>query len=322
MITDGGTRTRVGNLRGIAVAYFVGMTLSGTLVTTLGMRFPAVPTDATRDLTLAVTVAASFVMAASLCPLAKGLRGPLVRRWLTLAAFTYVLSAVIPQLDAALLTEFGGTGTVLVFALLPCLLAAGAATLLVRPASPEPAPVTVGVCSLSRPTWWRLVFAWLAYPFVTMSCGLVFVRMTGDLFRQELTGIVSPEPRVMLAATLVRGLLVLAVAVPVVIAWSRSFRTLVVSLGIAMFVLTGLVGLVQATWWPLSVRIAQGALILAVSMAYAWIIVALLLPRSPRGSRAPCSGGLTRIPEDDSGIGQAPLSSSWRSDPERPPRFA
>ena len=321
MITEGNPPSRVGNLRGIAVAYFVGMTISGALVTTLGMRFPSVPTEATRDLTLAVTVAASFVMAASLCPLATGLHGSTRRRWFTLAAYTYVLSAVIPQLDAALLTEFGGTATVLAFALLPCLLAAGAATLLVRPASSEPVTVSTGVRRRLRLTWWRVALAWLAYPLVTMSCGLVFARTTGDLFRHELTGIVAPEPEVMLAAILARSLLILAVAVPIVIAWSGAYRTLVVSLGTAMFILTGLVGLVQATWWPLSVRVAQGALILSISMAYAWILVVLLAPRSKNESRAPRSDRVNHdFSSDDNGFGRPWLSSSWRCDPGCLPR--
>lgn len=269
---------RTGNLRGIAVAFFVGTTISGALVTLLGMRFPAIAGSASRDHALLSAFAASLVLAASLVPLARGVSGSAARRFLTLAAFTYVLVAVTTQIDAAVFTDFGGTGAVLLFFLLPCLLAAGTATALIRPASMCPRLTTAFPPPHRSSWWWRAALAWLAYPVVMVAYGIALSPLTRSLIAPEATGVVVPDPAMAALAALARGLLMLAVTLPVLRAWTGSRRLLVLSLGLAYFVLMGLVGLVQATWWAPSVRVTMAALVLAVSVTYAWGLVTLMAP--------------------------------------------
>lgn len=277
--SERGFRSCIGDLRGIAVAYFVGTAISGALVTQLGMRFPSIPGSPSRDHVLLAAFAASLVLAASLVPLARGVSGAAASRFFALAAFTYVLFAVVTQIEAALFTDFGGTGTMLTFFLLPCLLAAGTATVMIRPPSAAPRIITAFSPLHGGSWWWRAALAWLAYPICTVAFGVALSPLIGSLVAREAPGIAVPSPFLVAVDAAVRGLLMLAVTIPILRRWTRSRLALILSLGLSYFVLTGLVGLVQATWWGPSLRIVLAAQVLAMSMAHAWIVVALLAPR-------------------------------------------
>lgn len=274
--------SRTGDLRGIAVAFFVGTAVSGGLVTLLGMRFPSIPVTASREQVLLSAFAASLALAAGLVPLARGVSGSAASRFVTLATFTYVLFGVTTQIDAAVFTEFGGAGTMLLFFLLPCLLAAGTATALIRPVSTCPRLTTVLAPPRARSWWWRAAVAWLAYPALMVAYGIALSPLTRILIAPEATGMVAPDPATAVLAAFARGFLMLAVTIPVLRAWAGSRRSLVLSLGLAYFILMSLVGLVQATWWAPSVRFIMASLVLAVSATYAWGVVTLMAPPVPR----------------------------------------
>jgi hypothetical protein len=62
----------------------------------------------------------------------------------------------------------------------------------------------------------------------------------------------------------------------VLVAWRLSRRGLVLSLGFALFVLVGALGLIGGYWMPVSMRLFHGLEILADSLVYSWVIVILL----------------------------------------------
>jgi hypothetical protein len=135
--------------------------------------------------------------------------------------------------------------------------------------------------------WWRAVLAWLAFPVIYFFFGALIYPMVRDLYEAPDSGLVLPGGDVVLRTVLLRSLLFLLVTIPILRSWTRSRLGLTVALGIAFTATVGLVGLVQAHWWPISMRIAHSVEICADSFVYAWILVALLAPRSSRGSRVP-----------------------------------
>jgi hypothetical protein len=72
-----------------------------------------------------------------------------------------------------------------------------------------------------------------------------------------------------------RSLLFLLACLPVLIAWQKSRRSLLLSLGWALFVLVGLLNLLQAIWLPATLRLVHTLEILADSFVYAWVLVML-----------------------------------------------
>jgi hypothetical protein len=273
------TTAKAGDIRIIAIAFFLGTFMSASAMSNLGLELPLTPDHVNRDEALVLSLVASLCLAAVVAPLAKGIRGSRAMRFVTLAAFTYVGFAVVSQLEAAVYSTFGGAPTMLVVFAPPCLLAAGAAVCLVRPTEASTMrPTAIRSPSLTA-SWWRFLLAFLALPVIEIVTGAVTRPFVGQVANEETLGLVIPSGTVVVSALLLKSGLLLAVITPLALGWTRSRGSLALALGFALFVLTGLVGLLQATWWPMTMRIALSAQILIASLAYATAVVALLFPK-------------------------------------------
>jgi hypothetical protein len=273
------SKAHAGGVRLIAVAYFFGTVLSLLLLSALGVPMPTTPGDASRDQIVILGLAGALALAVALFPLARGIGGSATRRFLTIFAFTYVAFAVINQLQAAVFTTIGETGPRMVFYAIPCLLAAAAATWLVRPAN---GPLTRRTVFQGRPMrawWWRPILALLALPCIEVVAGLMAQPLLEETIRQQPSGLHIPGGAVVMGTMFLKSALLLAVTVPISISWNRSRLRLTVALGAALFILTGLVGLIQATWWPITLRAAFSLQILATSVVFAAVAVVLLVPK-------------------------------------------
>jgi hypothetical protein len=281
------TTSKAGDIRVIALAFFLGTFMSVSAMSLLGLHLPSTPEIASRDETLILSLAASLCLAAAVAPLARGISGSLATRFLTMAAFTYVSFAVISQIEASVYSTFGGAPTMLLIFAPPCLLAAGATAWLVRPAD-ESVMRRTGIRARSlKGSWWRPLLAFLALPAIDIVTGLFAQPLLSRVVTEEIPGLVIPAAPVVMGTLFLKSGLLLAVITPIVRVWARSRLSLTISLGVALFVLLGLVGLLQATWWPIAMRIAFSTQILIASLAYAAVAVALLMPKPKIESQEP-----------------------------------
>jgi hypothetical protein len=116
----------------------------------------------------------------------------------------------------------------------------------------------------------------VAFVPVYLFFGTLVARITYGYYAEEVGGLTAPGWDQILPVLFVRSLLFLAASLPVLVAWSRSRRGLILSLGFAMFVLVGAMGLIGGYWLPLDVRVYHGLEILADSFVYACVLVLLL----------------------------------------------
>lgn len=268
-----------GSIRTIAVAYFFGTFIGLQLLSELGVPVPAAPVAPNRDHAILLSLAGSLCLAAALYPLARGIGGSTGRRLATIFAFTFVAFAVVNELEASVFTTLGGDGWLLAYYAIPCLLASGAATWLVQPAHRPVPRRTVFQTLPVRTWWWRPILALAALPSAELVVGLMNRTLLEDVANQRVPGIQVPGGATVMATMLLKSALLLAVTVPVAMSWSGTRRLLMVALGTGVCVLTGLVGLMQATWWPPAVRGTFLLQILLVSAAYSAAVVPLLVPR-------------------------------------------
>lgn len=264
----------------IALAFFAGCQLSGMLVPAIGLGWPEFPVETGPGLRLLLDLISSIVLASGLVPLAAGIGGADSRRWLILAAFFYVSFGVNNQLEGATYSTVGGTATMIFFHLLPCALAAAAAVTLVPVAEPGTRLTTVFTDRPPTSWWWRLLLAWISFPVIFFIFGAMAFPLVSGTYEQPESALVVPGPGSVLRTVFVRSLLFLAVTVPVIVAWTRSRRALILALGYAFFVMVGAVGLIGAHWLPAAMRSVHAVEILADSMVYAWVLVRLLIPKS------------------------------------------
>jgi hypothetical protein len=275
----------------IAVAYFVGTMISGAVITAAGMSWPAFPNPPSQTTNLILGALSSALVAACLALLAWGIRGFQPVRWLVLAAFTYVLFGLNNQIEAAAFTAFGGTTTMILFFVAPCLLGAAAAAWLVRPGTAlQPRGATV----FDRPPsawWWRVVVAWLAFPVIYVFFGMLVSPIVVPFYKDPSFGLTLPGWNTIFPVVLLRSALALAVTLPILVLWSRSRRSLLVSLAISFFAFMGLIGLAMTTFFPPTLRIAHSLEILGDSVVYAWVLVALFVPRLKAMRTQPAPAG-------------------------------
>jgi hypothetical protein len=279
-----------GGIRLIAVAYFFGTVISIWLLSAIGVPLPTVPGDASRDQIVILGLVGAFSLALALFPLARGVGGSAPQRLLTISAFTYVAFAVINQLQAAVFTTIGGTTPLLFFYAIPCVLAAGAAVWLVRPIEGSVTRHTAVWDRSMKTWWWRPTLVFLTLPVIEAVTGLVAQPVLEEAIRLEPSGLLIPNAGAVIGTMFLKSALLTAVTVPIAFSWRRSGLRLMFALGAAVFILSGLVGLIQATWWTISMRVAFSLQILATSVVYAAVAALLLVPRADTGHAEPALG--------------------------------
>ena len=263
----------------ITIAYFIGVMISGGVITAAKMPWPAFPQSVSQTNEFIISLIGSILMAICLALLARGIRGSQTARWLILAIFSYVTFGLNNQIEAAIFTTYGGTATMLIFFILPCAFGAAAAVYLFRPEHPEESlESVVSNQPLSR-WWWRAGVAWIAFPVIYVFFGMLAAPLVVPVYQTQDFGLNLPGFGTMLPVALVRSAFYLAATIPILVTWSRSRRSLYWSLAIAFFAMMGLIGLLSAAFFPPILRITHSIEILGDALVYAWLLVALFIPK-------------------------------------------
>jgi hypothetical protein len=266
-----------------ALAYVVGAIASGAVLSALGLPLPQVPEQADERTVGVLLLVASFALAAGLAPLARRLQGPYWLRWLTLAVLCYICLGVTSPLEGAIFTTIGGMASIPAFSVLPCLLFAAVVALLFKPINRGDslaANVRRFFAGRSVGQWaWRLAAAICAFPIIYWTFGLMVAPFVMEYYKQGQFALAVPRPAVILATQFARSTLFLLAAAPVLVMWSGSRRQLILALGLALYVLVGLFGMIQSYWLAPTLQILHNTEMFADSMTYALALAVLLVSR-------------------------------------------
>jgi hypothetical protein len=260
----------------VAAAYFAGSIFSGWMCEGLGLQFPEIPG---REFRPVLSFLAALVLAAGVALLGRGIRGSVSFRWLVLFAFTYVAYCVNNQIEGTVFSTATGFASNLVFFLIPSAVITGVAARLFR--APDEGNVLTTVFS-DRPMsawWWRFVIAWVSFPFIYYFFGAFAYPLVKDAYQSSDFALEVPSQSLILGAVFTRSLLFLLVTIPILMHWSRSRRSLTLSLGAALTVMVGLVAMIESTWLPTPMRWVHGIEITLDSLVHAWVLVALLVAK-------------------------------------------
>jgi hypothetical protein len=260
-------------------------TMVGSILAGLtGMQTPAIPEGTDPQTLMLFQLLASPLLAMALAFLSRGIQGRYVSRWLILSSLSWVAYGVNTVLEAAIFTTYGGASPFTVVIMFFGSLANGAVVAaLFRPEGQGDgfaAQTRAFFGARSGSQWaWRLAVAAVAFMPIYLFFGRLVVPFTYDYYREQLAGLTAPGWGQILPVLFVRSVLFLAASLPILVTWGRSRRRLVLSLGFALFVLVGGMGLIGGYWLPLNVRLFHGLEILADSLVYAWVLVLLLVKK-------------------------------------------
>ena len=271
----------------VAIAYFIGELISGAVITALKLPWPAIPGSTDQTSTLLMSSIGAVFIAGCLALLARGIQGSFASRWLILAVFTYVTFGFNNQLEAAFFTAFGGTTTMMLFFITPCLLGAAAAAKLIRQ---DPKVSKLETVVSEQPVskwWWRVVAAWLAFPVIYLFFGTLVAPIVVPYYQQLDFGLTLPGFGTIIPLAMGRSALFLAVTIPVLMNWAGSRRSLIWTLSISFFAMMGLVGLLTTFFFPPALRVFHSIEILCDAVVYAWVVVALFIPKPLAADSSP-----------------------------------
>ncbi len=261
-----------------AVAYFVGVVLTRLFSDALGLPgLPAHP-GATQQRTLLLLALAVPLLSLSLVPLALGIGGRWVRRWLTIAFVLFVcvgLNTVIEWLVFTQRSQYASPWMSIYF-LIPTASAAAVLVLPLRRVEVQP------MARYGLAGWmWRVFVAWLAFPMIYLVFGMCVTPFVSAHYRAGDAGLVIPPMSIILLTQMLRSVLFLASSLVVISVWSQSRLRLILAMGLAQATMVGFFGLVQGYWLSPMLRLAHGIEITADSFAYAAVLALLFVDRSP-----------------------------------------
>jgi len=258
----------------IGAIYFVGIVIAGAVVSKLGLPFPEVPGQTWIPILGFLT---AVTLSAGIALLANGIAGTPLKRGSILLVFFYVSFVINNQIEAAVYSTTAEVPTMLLFFILPCLMASAAAALLTRSADQRHPLTTVFADRPITKWWWRVVLAWLAFPVIYYFFGALIYPLVADAYTSPDFGLRLPGPLVVIAAVSLRSLLFLAASIPILVNWKGSRRGLVLSLATALAAMVGVAGMFESTWMPLHMKLVHSVEIIADSLLHAWVLVALLV---------------------------------------------
>ena len=273
-----------------AFAYMAGTMASGSLVSALGMKLPAIPEQADEETIGLYLLIGSFVLAIGVGPLARAIRAKYLVRCLILAGLTYVCLGLNTPIETAIFTNISGMQTMVVFSILPCLMFACVTALLFKPTGKGESfglHVSRFFSGRSSGEWaWRFVAAVCAFPVVYWTFGMMVAPWVLEYYKQGQFGLTLPSTGVIVLVQLLRSSLFFLAALPILIVWSGSRRQLTVRLGFAFFVLVGLFGMIQAYWLAPILQVLHNIEILADSVVYAGALALLFVRKETPGLKA------------------------------------
>jgi hypothetical protein len=269
-----------------SVAYLLGSMITGALAPTLHLPALRAPQGADPGAMFLLLVIATPLLMLACIPLASGLRGGYILRWLALATLLFVAIGINTMIEAKVFSNVvsGSALAASMYSLLACF--ASAAVLAMPMGTSDILPATLRPLT---PGGWivRVVLAWLAFPVCYLAFGMCVGPFVMHYYESGGLGLRIPTWDVLLRTQALRSALFFAASLPAVILWRKSRGAFIVAMGLVHAFAVGIFELMQARFFPTVLRVIHGIEIAADSFAYAAILGMLFLPGSRSSTSHP-----------------------------------
>jgi hypothetical protein len=229
----------------------------------------------------------SPLLGLALVPLVRHTAGSRLVRGLAIFFFMFICLGVTSVMESKIfMTVFAHGGAVMsaLITLPPTLVCGLVLSYLLAEEQPEVSAaqkVRSFFAAYSPISWaWRLLSAIVAFGVCYFLFGMMVAPFVVPFYKAGAMGLTLPPFSVIVPVLFIRSTLFLLASLPFLMLWTRSRMGLILSLGLAHWVLTGLYGMLMVFWWPTVMRVGHGLEIGADSFAYAAALVFLLVPRT------------------------------------------
>ena len=276
----------VGKVVLCAVAYIVGIMLSGMLAGALHLPSPRLPAGTTEQGLFLASIVGAVLLAFGLAPLAMHLGGSRWRRFGALWLMIFVAVSVNTVIEAKFFSDIitVSIAVMCLHQLLPCVFIAGALALLFTSAD---APALFP--KLTPAQWaWRVVVAWVAFPIIYIAFGMCVGPFVVPEYLKGTAGLKLPTMATILRTQfMIRSPLFLISSLPIVALWTGSRKQLLIAFGIAEAMMVGVHGLAEAYWLPTLLRVLHSLEITCDSFAYVAVLTWLFAAKAKKPVEVP-----------------------------------
>ena len=268
----------------VGLGYTLATMMGGMVAQAVGLPIPAMASRMDPTQALLTTFLAGVVIGLTLGPLSTRLPIPTAQRAGLLFVVIFMLNSLISVIEALFFTTVPAAEyryTLVTSAIghagLAVLLA-----LLFRPASVEWGLLAALRETLSQRQWtswaWRFGLAGVLYVPTYFFFGMLIYPLVRPYYEDPTLGLSLAVPgfEVILPLEVGRGLLFVLTVFPLIAVLRRSRRSLAFWLGMTIAVLGAVTPMLQAGWFPLTMRVVHGLEITADSIVHALIIARLL----------------------------------------------
>ena len=289
----------VGKLLLCAFVFYAGMILAGAVSTAAGLPVPDMPAGSDPAAMATALMVASLLVAVCLALLSARLAGNFVLRWLSLVLLVCMAYGVNTYLEASIFTAYSADSSINVIMSLLAGLVGGAAAAWLFPPINRPGPFRAIAASFFQQFgsagWiWRCLTAIAAFPAIYYFFGSLISPIVLPYYQQG-GELMIPGLRTLLPVLLLRSIFFLVSSFMIVAAWGKTRLSLTLSLGVAMFMLVGGIGMLLGSFLPMVLRVVHSFEILADSMCYAAVLALLFRSRKVEPQMQPDELGLKSI---------------------------
>ena len=253
--------------------FFIGIMLGGVIASLSGMTAPAIPPGTDESTLSLYMLAGSFLVAAILALISPRLRIGILPSGLILGFFIWITMGINTILEASVFSpEYVDFGYFAVMYGVAGLLF-GLATAWLFPPE-DKSSLSFRLSSPPVMGWpWRLLAAIAAFPVIYVLFGMLIEPFVSDYYIREVAGLRLPGWGELIPVLLLRSTMFLLACLPIVLLWNGFLRVLTLSTGLALFLFTGGIPMLQGYWLPTILRVVHALEILASSLAYIGVLV-------------------------------------------------
>lgn len=277
-------------LRYILKIVLLSIVLAGSLVISrlvlyqLGLNLPRFPQQAEESIAIYYLLAGSIILAMGFFAVIRGISGSYKLKFLLILLFTIFGFSIGVTIESAIYSDVPSYNLTIIVLLLPVFLFSLIAPLLTENRHLKDSfsyrmkeyfklwPVKI---------WIRnILLAIISFPVIYFIFGLAVSPFVSAYYHEMVEGLKLPGPGKIILIQFIRSTIFLIITIPVIVYWSGSKTKLILSLGLAHFVMVFAYDLYLAILVPVELIIIHGIEIAADSFLYSWVMVALLYPKT------------------------------------------
>jgi hypothetical protein len=270
----------IGKIFLLSVVLASGLVVSRILLLKLNVFIPRFPQQADENTAIYYLLIGSMLLASGWYYLFKGIGGSRMERILISSVFILVGFSLGVTIESAIYSDVESYHMSIILLLLPMILYAVIITI-ITDTKRLPQSFYKRLMSYfktwSKKYWFKkILLAIISFPIIYFIFGVIASPFVTNYYSKLVGGLQLPDPKTIIGIQLLRSILFLAITIPIIINWTSTKTKLIISLGIAHFVMVFAYDLYLAIVMPYELVFIHGIEVAADSFIYSWVLIIIL----------------------------------------------